>query len=202
MEHIYFKPFIGENYKNSTQKIMVLGESHYLWEEDQTPENSHEWGHNLTNIVMSDVLGGVHNSQRTFNNFKAVITGDYHSDNHEFWNNVIFYNYIQGFVGNSALSDHRDKQYMNEEMIEKSKKALFEIINEYTPNLVIVWGKDWNGMLGSWMPENKWNWIDEDLFLWKYDEYPNVLFWNIKHPSTAFSYDEYHQKFQKVKSYL
>ncbi|MDK2818160.1 MAG: hypothetical protein KFW21_01760 [Spirochaetota bacterium] len=201
MKNVYFKPFVGKNYKNNIQKIMMLGESHYLWEEDQTPENSYEWGQTLTNDVMSGVLEGTHNSQQTFNNSKAVITGDYKSNNKEFWNNMIFYNYIQGFVGNSALYGVHDKHYLNEEMVEQSKKALFEIMNEYTPNLVIVWGKDWRKML-SWMPENDWNWIDKDLFLWKYDEYPNVLFWNIQHPSTPFCYDEYHQKFQKVKSYL
>lgn len=201
MKNVYFKPFLGKNYKNSEQKIMVLGESHYLWEKDQTPENSYEWGHNLTNMVMEGVLEGTHNSQQTFNNCKAIITGDYHSDNKEFWNDVIFYNYIQGFVGNSALSDHRDKQYLNEEMIDKSRKALFEMIKEYTPNIVIVWGKDWSKMM-DWLPKNDWDWVDRDLMLWKYNECSKTLFWNIKHPSMAFSYDEYHQKYLQVKSYL
>lgn len=60
MKNVYFKPFIGENYENSKQKIMMLVEFHYLYEEDQTSENRHEWGRDLTNKV----LKGTDNSQK------------------------------------------------------------------------------------------------------------------------------------------
>ncbi|OOO00197.1 MAG: hypothetical protein ATN35_08570 [Epulopiscium sp. Nele67-Bin004] len=86
-------------------------------------------------------------------------------------------------------------------MIEQSRKALFEMLNEYAPTLVIVWGRDWSKIL-SWLPDNERNWIDGDLKLWKYSKYPDTWFWNIKHPAMAFSYNEHYQKFQKVKSYL
>ncbi|OOO00196.1 MAG: hypothetical protein ATN35_08565 [Epulopiscium sp. Nele67-Bin004] len=89
MENVYFKPFVGKNYENTNPKIMMLGESHYLREENQTPESTDNWARGMTISLMNDTINGEQNL-KTFNNAKAVVTGDYHSNNAEFWNNVIF----------------------------------------------------------------------------------------------------------------
>ena len=194
MKNVYFTPWVGENYTHQDFKIMMLGESHYLWEEDQTPENYHNTG--LTYGVLEDIRQGGHNSKRTFNNAKAVVTGDYHSDL-KFWDDTIFYNFMQGFVGNSALSDHRDKRYVTQEMIDKSRLALFEILDKYAPNIVIAWGVT---NLPNWLPQDDWCAINNDKRenFGFYKNYPNTYFWTIPHPSTRFSYRKYHELYKYI----
>lgn len=200
MSKIYFQPHVGKNYAAQDLKIMMLGESHYLWEAEQTPENMLEKGRTFSQVVIEEIQKGGHNSQQTFNNAQAVVTGEYSSDP-TFWDNVIFYNYLQGFVGNAALKGHTDKQFLSEAMLEQSRGALFEVLKKHQPRLVIVWGIAEKKMT-EWLPHEPWEMADESLLLWRYKEYPQIYFWSIKHPAMAFSYGTYHEQFLRVKELI
>ena len=40
MKHVFFKPWVGENFSEGglwSKKILILGESHYQWDKDISP---------------------------------------------------------------------------------------------------------------------------------------------------------------------
>lgn len=157
LQNTFFKPWVGTNYSTgfNGKKILVLGESHYCGE---GCENCGIVNGNVCESFTSDVINEFLNYKlgnaahkrwmNTFTKFVNVIHGDnVESLKHlAFWNSVIFFNYVQ-----RALDGPRISPTVID--FEKSKVAFYEVIGNFNPDLIIVWGKRlWDRMPddGAW----------------------------------------------------
>jgi hypothetical protein len=89
-KHLHFWPVVGMKYKSSCfgLRVMVLGESHYRWR--NMPDEYLTTIHALTNNC----------EEKPFWRKIAKLFG--HGP--EFWDQVLFYNYVQRLLGHSWVS--------------------------------------------------------------------------------------------------
>jgi hypothetical protein len=198
MKNVFFTPFIGEYYQNrgfDGKKILVLGESHYCGGCDKcgSLQNDDEECRELTTAVVNKFFAykkgrANHESwMRTLTRFTNVLCGE-HIENKmviDFWNSILFYNYVQS----ASIGEPRNSP--KEEDFSNSETAFFEVLNEFQPDLIIVWGERlWNKMPGNG------HWGNEVLD----GKYGKVYYYSARskdipafyvyHPSSsAFSYD-------------
>lgn len=140
MTNVIFKPAIGSRYDEQTTKVLILGESHYNKHGDELNEN---YTKDVLRCHLDRVKGRRH---RFFTTIAKVLTGKletYLDDEaaKAFWETVVFYNYVQGFVGDKS------RVRPTEEMFRSSKDALEMVFEELEPSIVIVLGKQ----LGGWL---------------------------------------------------
>lgn len=132
MYPLTFLPFVGKDYNRGGlfgKRIMVLGDSHY----GSVPKSD----------ITQEVLGWYldPNVERegwmsTFLKFERSLVG--HETNHEetirIWNSVLFYNYLQVLLSGPREAG-TDQQYKD------SAGAFFQVLEQYRPDVIIVWGK-------------------------------------------------------------
>lgn len=191
MKGIRFLPWIGNNYEQGIngKKIVVLGESHYCAniEKDATPQ--------ITIKVISDLLDpdSEHEGYKnTYTKFERALAGkrlDY-SEKITLWHSIIFYNYVQeAFSGPRKMPTF--EQYANAE------NAFFELLEQYRPDCVIVWGK----RLYNNLPRKGEQGYDivisgtDSIETWEYtlNDGKVIKLLPIVHPSAGFSWDYWHQ---------
>lgn len=123
-------PFVGEKYRNSRYgvRIMVLGESHYSYEEYT--------GANFTQKVIADcayVPGFAFFSKLT-NVLRGRIDWPTDEERREIWQHVAFYNFVQEFVGGeSRIAPTR-------EMWREAQKPFQEVVRTLEPDVILVLG--------------------------------------------------------------
>ena len=200
MTNIRFTPWKGKDYETGGifgKKILVLGESVYCGE--TSCESCNEGCNDFTNkLVKEFVANDVHTKSgefkywtNTYKKFESALVGHSPSleERKQIWNSIAFYTYFQ-----NAFDEARQPLSGNLE-IERAQQALFEILETYRPDYVIVWGyRLWDCLTGK-------NWtntapiINEDLksgtgyYTIDGIKYP---FMYINHPSTGFSWDKWH----------
>ena len=157
---IKFHPWVGNNYESENPKILILGESHY----GDADENKEIF---TQTVVKSWALRG-EGSHKFFTTIAEILSDRmdiWLSDDEakEFWNKVIFYNYIQDFVGENARKRPID------EMWKQAKKPFEQVLHQYNPDIVVVLGKD----LG---------WYIEQYA----DDFEKIVFCYWTHPSAGF----------------
>lgn len=183
---VKYWPYIGKEYFKSSIKIMILGESHYLRNQNEREKmEKYPWWTN--DVVVSEYLGQEYTrSFDSFADFPKCIpfskgshlkgfrntakmlahSGDHCSD--YVWDRLAFYNFFQKPVA-PCPGSHEWLEADYENYINQAREALDEVIKKLKPDIVIIWGK---GKLNKrWLPANK-----EQL-------YPNVTFFPINHPS-------------------
>lgn len=186
---VHFKPWVGECYNQATVKILVLGESHYCGK----PEDDKE---NLTQEIINDFLNP--NSEfepykNTYTKFTRALAG-YKVPKEELkdiWDYVMFYNYVQFPISGP-------RQSPTNEQFTVSDKAFRQIIKQYKPDVVIVWGK----RLFSYLPSSD----DSILFVsaipvtirkYKFNK-DNFVALEMTHPSSAYIWSFWHEAIEKV----
>ena len=186
MSAVFFKPWIGADYKTATKfgkRVMILGEAHYQWEKETTPYPD------LTCTAISDQVNAVYTYAfwtrvaGAFLGHKPVI-----AEKQDFWRSVAFYNYIQESAGFGPRV--RPKP----EMWTKSKAGFAEVLHEHAPQVLIVLGYQlWNNLPdleGAWdkpitgAPQTQ---------TWRYplSKGGSCLAYGIKHPSSGFTGSEW-----------
>ena len=133
MEHVHYLPWVGENYSQGIngKRVMVLGESHYCGKrEDDVPQ--------ITNSVVNAYLDSRNEFDgwmNTFTKFIRAFSGEKISreDSASYWNSFLFYNYIQ-----TPLDSPRVIPPIN--LYRGSEDAFFEVLEQYRPDLILVWG--------------------------------------------------------------
>lgn len=72
----------------------------------------------------------------TFTKFGNVFYNEWlcPEDSLEFWNSIIFYNYVQYSTEQARVSP-KDKEFTN------SENAFFAVLEKYNPDIIIAWGK-------------------------------------------------------------
>lgn len=181
-KNVKFLPWVGKNYEKGIngKKILVLGESHYGSEERT----------DITNDVVSRFLK-YHKGEGEFEFWMNTNTKFAKTFNNgemskeeivEFWESIVFYNYVQ-----TLMSEPR--QSPTSEQFENSKEAFYEVIEQYQPDLIVVWGlRLWGAMpdQGRWGEPSQVN-GGEGLYYYQIGdrEYPAMM---VYHPSTGFNY--------------
>jgi hypothetical protein len=203
---VKFKPWVGENYETGIhqgKKLMILGESHYC----ANPET--EATEDITIKIIEDLLDPFSEHEgykNTYTKFaKAVVGEKQFSDEtkKEFWQHVIFYNYVQTAISGARVSP-------TTEQFRNSEQAFFEIISQYQPNLIIVWGKRLYNNLpqqGTQLPDlqiSQGIYAGESSEVWSYTiGGKTIALLPITHPSASMFELQYHKDliYQFIEKY-
>lgn len=203
---VKFKPWVGENYETGIhqgKKLMILGESHYC----ANPET--EATEDITIKVIEDLLdpfSEYEGYKNTYTKFaKAVVREKQFSDEtkKEFWQHVIFYNYVQTAISGARVSP-------TTEQFRNSEQAFFEIISQYQPDLIIVWGKRLYNNLpqqGTQLPDlqiSQGIYAGESSEVWSYTiGGKTIALLPITHPSASMIELQYHKDliYQFIEKY-
>lgn len=157
-----FRPWIGKNYSKNGykgKKILVLGESHYCTKQLSEggrcypccrSENMKEDCHTQTQDTVESIIyeyDGENSTHKTFLCFERAVVGRILTDEEreEFWQGVMFYNYIQ-------FSQCKAQEPLHQDQWELFEKLFRQLLEEYLPDYIIVWGDrlyeclpDWGG---------------------------------------------------------
>ena len=131
MEKIKYMPWVGKNYSAGYKgkKILVLGESHY--------DEPGIINKGLTRWVIHDIAyePGGQSYRATFTCFERAMVGRpmTQKEREEFWESVMFYNYLQ-FPTVGPRSNPKPEHW------GASEDAFLELLETYMPDLIIVWG--------------------------------------------------------------
>ena len=200
MKNVFFYPYIGKNYETkgfNGVKLLILGESHYCehFKECEVcgkQSNNKCKEPNFTKDVLKRYLNykkgddEFEDWMRTFTRFTNVLLEE-QLDNEtliNFWDSVIFYNYVQS-------STEGPRKALPNQQFEESKDAFIEVLEEYKPDLILVWGQRlWdkldNGRVGKEII------IDDKNGNFYYYKISNkeIPAYSIYHPSSScFSYE-------------
>jgi hypothetical protein len=186
LNDVIYWPYIGHGYFKCREKILVLGESHYLADPKrrEEKENDHYW--------TNDVLVGSYLDQnytqcfssfaefpkwiplpkdsylKGFRNTAKMLAHSGTQCSDYVWKNLAFFNFFQKPVATRPGShEWLNADYDN--YIDMSRLAFGKVMEMLTPDIVIVWGK--GNLDKKWLPANK-----KSL-------YPDVVFFPINHPS-------------------
>lgn len=201
-EYTNFFPYIGVDYNLSSPRILVLGHSTYAaGTDDESVEKWDQYTERIRELIEDDYLNTLADTGRTrryvrcFRNMAAVLAGKGYGQSDSIWNSLAFHNFFQKHVGNSPENRH----WLTDELRVRSQKALFEVISILSPDIVIAWGKElWYHDL----PQNDWEWIHEDIKIYRYTEHPQTWFWGIMHPSARmFSIDTVRERWIEVLNF-
>ena len=202
IESVSFLPWEGENYEsgikgynedgviygtedNPGKKILVLGESHYCADPNDATED-------LTKKIINDFVCSESEHEpykNTYIKFERALAGRVidEEERKKLWSHLMFYNYVQVPIAGPRMSPTVSQFFYSE-------SGFAEIIDNYKPDYVIVWGS----RLYNHLP-NKINGFesyqgkdiktgDKDMETWIYEKNnirTKVL--PIFHPSSAFN---------------
>ena len=132
MYPLTFLPFVGKDYHSGGifgRKLMVMGDSHY----GSVPSPD------ITRQVLGwylDASVECEGWMNTFLKFERSLVGKETTaqDSRKIWDSVLFYNYLQVLLSGPREAG-TDQQYKD------SSAAFYEVLNQYRPDLLIVWGK-------------------------------------------------------------
>jgi len=203
MENVFFEPRVGVNYEStgfSGIKLLVLGESHYCKQGcTDCGDFIHTECRNFTKDILAEYLdykngiGEFDHWMKTYTRFCNILCEKKLDVDEltEFWDSVIFYNYVQSAAEEMRVSP-------SNEQFKKSTDAFIQVLEKYNPDLILVWG------------ERLWNKItefgrksDEDIldngngpFYYFTAGDKEVPAYGIYHPSSSsFTYE--HSKYMK-----
>lgn len=212
IEHINFRPHIGQRYLTGGfrgKRILVLGESHYCRNELSEggrcfpkckKENMKDDCLSQTEDVIDGMIYNYDGSKylQTFLCFERAVLGKVLSQNEreEFWEGVIFYNYLQ-------FSQPGPRCPVEHENWEQSEYAFRQLLESYLPDYIIAWGvrlynelPNWDGVHSLLTIEN----YSTDVWTYSIKGKPIPML-KIHHPSTPSGKNwEYWHKF--IKSFL
>ena len=217
MSDIRFKPWVGDRYgcgivgydangkiiygteNHIGKRVLVLGESHYCAnpEAEATPF--------LTINIIADLL----NPDSEWEPYKNTYTkfaksfvgciGDLDSETKaKAWHHVVFYNYVQ-----VAMSGTRVAPTASD--FQTSATAFFEVLERYTPDIVIAWGQRLYNNLpqgGKQLPDltiSSGRFAGNATELWSYQvDGKSIAVMPITHPSAAYSTGYFNTFFRKL----
>ncbi len=190
MRNVKFLPWIGAQYTKGVwgRKVMVLGESHYCASPDEaTPE--------ITRDVIKDLLdpNSEHEGYKnTYTKFERALAGKVLTPEEKkaLWDSFIFYNYVQVPISGARVSP-TVQDFLS------SEDAFFEVLEEYRPDRIIVWGK----RLYNNLPQKGYQLLDittatgEKIETWAYKTASGhvVQVLPITHPSAGFDWEYWHE---------
>lgn len=150
MSDVFFDPWVGKDYQKGINgiRLMVMGHVHVCggcnrcgivsereecaYFTQRTIRNYIPW--RKTGRIPSPGYEGWLNTYLNFVKSFFGYTPQIETEEYEFWNKVLFYNYLQISVLEYDSPAPAEAYY-------NAQKPFIEIINKYEPNLIIAWGK-------------------------------------------------------------
>ena len=175
MAIIEHKPWEGPNYKEggiNGQRIAIVLHSHH-------GDNDTD---NFTLETISDVISG----RESYKDLNLIRDYFGFQDSADFWNRVVFFNYLPNSVG----TDDERYKFGTEEQFERGKERFWRLLIEYRPQKVFVFSKAiWPKMKAMREEEasDSSGEIKADGFAWgTYDVNGQiVMVFNLEHPDRA-----------------
>lgn len=176
MEKYNIRPWVGESYASGGvfgKRVLVLGESHYCFDVEQgkcpgcSIGNMKDECHSQTEDVIYEFVNDYHGDgyQQTFLCFERSLAGrELNEDERKrLWNSVIFYNYFQLDTTGARMAPNSNSTQMSE-------KAFHDLLEEFSPNAIIVWGVRLYNLLPGWDGHETILTVDnESVRVWHYD---------------------------------
>lgn len=211
MSYINFKPWVGKNYQSigyKGKRILVLGESHYCLKDlekggrcfpcckkENMFEDCFSQTQDVVNSFVYEYAGEAY--LQTLLCFERGVLGKEltQQEREEFWQGVIFYNYIQ-YAQNGARTAPKPEHWA------KSELAFKKLLEEYMPDYIIVWGARLYGGLPDWDGEGSILQINENARtdVWTYNiKGKSIPAIKVHHPSTPSgkSWKYWHEFYKK-----
>lgn len=143
MVDVHFLPFVGKEYFNGIhgKKVLILGESIYG---DKDEDKDADAIKRHLGWYLNEKEFTHENWMNTYTKSIRALSGDFglsRSNSKQWWNKVIFYNYVQ-----EPLNDARMRP--TDKMFHDAEKPLLEVLERYAPDVILVWGV----RLGSHLP--------------------------------------------------
>lgn len=178
--HVNFLPWVGDNYAqgvgNAQLKLLVLGESHYCdrrangtcfqcSKENLQPDCISQTIDTVSDFV-NDYAG--HGYQQTYLSFERALAGKVidQKEREELWGKLVFYNYVQYAQAGTRQFDYTGGLY-------DSAEAFREVLEEYMPDRIIVWGDRLYKILPDWGGSGSELFTEENVFgprpMWIYE---------------------------------
>jgi len=188
----FYKPWIGDNYRDTNPRLLILGESHY------GPYASRE---DATIALTSEYVSGKMNHSFWTNTMNVVRgqSGNEMEARKAFWHQVAFYNFVQTSAGPTA------RIAPSETMFHDAVDAFFCVLDDLKPDCILVlsnrlWvnlpGKGLKSRAGKPLGES-----GETRETWIYDyDGGSALATPINHPSSYFSWPRWHKWVTALKA--
>lgn len=189
---IFFKPWVGSEYYSGGvygKKVLVLGESHY----GDTPDTIEETIGTIKEFVY-DYWGAPY--QQTFLCFERALAGREINQNEreQLWNSIMFYNFFQKSTTGPRTAPDMVAQ-------KESEEAFRELLEQYQPDAIIVWGVRLYELLPGWDGTETLIQIEnESTRVWKYNIIGKTIpAMSVHHPSAPTGKDwTYWHQFHKA----
>lgn len=193
-------PWIGTNYNNSENKVLIVGESHYA---ENRPERLAEFDNiNMTRECIDDM--GVDNNKYNVNfyqNLHFLLTSNRHLNTELFWSKVSFHNFIQKTMTTSSTRP----EYID---FHNSSATFFELLDLLKPSYCLMCGVSSFGAVKNNLQNSGFEEVENSAFEMLGGCYPrklvikskanvisNLIF--IKHPSHHFSFNDWNWFLEK-----
>lgn len=184
--YVNYWAYIGKGYFECAEKILVLGDSHYLPDSSKREKmEKYPWWTN--EVIIADYLDQGYSQNfssffdfpkwipqpkdsylKGFRNTAKMLAHSGNQCSDYVWHSLAFFNFFQKPVA-SRPGSHEWLNADYDNYINVARNALDEVVKKLTPNVIIVWGK--KDLYKKWMPS------DKEI------RYPNVYFFPINHPS-------------------
>ena len=134
MDH--FLPWVGKNYNSQKKRLMILGESLYGFQDVK------KWLSSATEYTLKKVVKG-EIKLRFFTTITKIAldkTEVNAAEIKEFWNRVMFYEYIPESLGKQGNRP-------NKEQFKNGYKPFIKVLDKYKPDYILVCGLQlWNNI--------------------------------------------------------
>ena len=190
---IFFKPWVGSEYQTGGvygKKVLVLGESHYGDSPDDTDDTT-----GTVKEFIYEYWGAPY--QQTFLCFERALAGREinQEEREQLWNSIMFYNFFQKSTTGPRTGPDISVQ-------QESEEAFRELLEQYQPDAIIVWGVRLYKLLPGWDGTETTIKVDNDSTrVWCYTvngkKIPALC---VHHPSSPSGkcwpyWHEFHKKF-------
>lgn len=202
MKKFGFKPWIGEKYLKSGfqgKKVLVLGESHYLDKESHLKFPVNEFTRACIGAQIGENLGDGVWTHKYFTRIAATFINKLPNQKgkKEFWESVIFYNFIQEFLPRSGMPP-------TNQMFFDGVIPFQMLLSEYKPDFIFVFSyRLWNYIKDEYDIENLGTYTISGkkrpvMLCDKSNDSKKIFVLPIYHPSRGFSWKFWHQHVNNV----
>lgn len=130
---IKWLPWIGKDFAEQGNRILIIGESHYYNPEEKGSFEKHQTKTFTREVISEMAIQRDYYGTRIFQNFHKAIFGNDNFDTEKFYNVISFYNFIQ-----KPMNTNKGRPTYNDFL--DSWASFVEVINVLKPTICIFIG--------------------------------------------------------------
>jgi hypothetical protein len=190
---IKFLPWVGSEYTKgfNGRKTLILGESHYYWDESNPIAKQRRI---TIECIEEQIEEGYRKAFWTKLASAMIGKSPTKGDKASFWHSVAFYNYVQASAGTGPRIRPKKESW------DISVSPFQIVVDELCPDIIVVLGyRLWDmlpNLSGHEGPPIEGSSASNPWF------YPHksgqAMAFSIKHPSSSFSWEEWHRIISKA----